>query len=52
MFANIDMGRTKTPTSINTSSMSAEEIVQKVESGELSSHKYNSFTEYVRAMEE
>lgn len=32
--------------------MSPEEIVKKVESGEINSCTYNSFAEYVRAMEE
>ena len=31
--------------------MSAEEVIRKVETGELSSCKYNSFAEYVKAME-
>ena len=36
----------------DTSSMSAEEVIQKVESGELSSCEYGSITEYIKAMEE
>ena len=32
-------------------SMNAEEIVEKVESGELPSCTYHSFAEYVKAME-
>ena len=41
----------KTPTLIDTSTMSDEEIIRKVETGELPSCEYNSITEYVKAME-
>ena len=35
----------------NLADMSPEEIVKKVESGEIKSCSYSSFAEYVRAME-
>ncbi len=31
--------------------MSPEEILRRVESGEIKSYEYNSFTEYVKEME-
>ena len=36
----------------DTASMTAEEIIEKVESGKLSSCEYGSITEYIKAMEE
>lgn len=35
----------------NLKEMTSEEIIQKVESGEIDSCEYKSFTEYVIAME-
>ena len=32
--------------------MSTDEVIAKIESGELSSCSFDSFTEYVKAMEE
>ena len=37
--------------SISLKDMSSDEIIQKVENGEIESCEYHSFTEYVKAME-
>ena len=39
------------PYNMDVSNMSTKEIIDKVESGELPSCTYNSFAEFVRAME-